>query len=227
MKETELKPCQVKLCEALQDIVVYNGHKEWLSDLHKEWLSDFQNELKKLKNSGEKYINYPCPFEPSEWFTEKHTIREKQIDEMVNDLCGFYINTIAEAEQAAEHLISKGWRKQEWISVDERLPEEDEYVLIWVGKVQVARIEKGISEETRQKMKNGDLLDPVETVFSPNEGMKSIHRSALYKPADVFGNNQVPYVWKANGGPMEWFGQSVTHWMPLPEPPKMKGDIEK
>ena len=68
MKETELKPCQVKLCEALQNIVWYNGHKEWLSDL--------RNELKKLKNSGEKYINYHCPFEPSEWFTEKHTIYE-------------------------------------------------------------------------------------------------------------------------------------------------------
>ena len=68
MKETELKPCQVNLCEALQNIVWYNGHKEWLSDL--------RNELKKLKNSGEKYINYHCPFEPSEWFTEKHTIYE-------------------------------------------------------------------------------------------------------------------------------------------------------
>ena len=47
-------------------------------------------------------------------------MREKQIDEMVNDLCGFYINTIAEAEQAAEHLISKGWIKQsegEWNTV--------------------------------------------------------------------------------------------------------------
>lgn len=56
------------LCNALQTIVWYNGHSEWLSELCEE--------LKKLKETGEKYINYPCPLEVAEWHTEKHAIWE-------------------------------------------------------------------------------------------------------------------------------------------------------
>lgn len=157
-------------------------------------------------------------------------VKKQAIEEMAQDLnmldtlqCDFRYSV---NYQRAKGLYSLGYRKQEWISVEERLPEENEYVLIWVDKVQVARIEKGISEETRQKMKNGELPDPAEMCFNPTEVIKSIPRSALYRAADVFGNNKVPYIWKANGGPMEWFGQCVTHWMPLPEPPKMKGGAE-
>lgn len=112
------------------------------------------------------------------------------------------------------------FRRKEWISVDERLPEEGEYVIVWVGSVQVARIEKGITEEERQKMKNGEVEDRIEYGWSQSTGFIPLKRSNTYKACDVFGNNLVPYCWKANGGPMEWFGQNVTHWMPLPEPPK-------
>jgi hypothetical protein len=113
-----------------------------------------------------------------------------------------------------------------WISVDERLPEEGKCVIVWVGSVQVARIEKGITEEERQKMKNGEVEDKIEYSWSQSTGCMPLKRSNLYKACDVHGNNRVPYCWKANGGPMEWFGQNVTHWMPLPEPPKMKGGAE-
>lgn len=111
-------------------------------------------------------------------------------------------------------------KKDAWISVKSRLPEEDEYVLIWVdGDCQVARIEKGISIADREKMKNGELPDPCETVWNRSDGYHEVRRSKLYCGADEHGNNLVPYRWKANGGPMEWFGQEVTHWMPLPEGP--------
>ena len=110
--------------------------------------------------------------------------------------------------------------RAEWISVKERLPEEGKYVIVWVGSAQVARIEKGITEEERQKMKNGEIEDRIEYGWSQSTGFMPLKRSDLYKSCDVFGNNLVPYCWKANGGPMEWFGQNVTHWMPLPEPPK-------
>ena len=110
--------------------------------------------------------------------------------------------------------------RAEWISVEERLPEEGKYVIVWVGSVQVARIEKGITEEERQKMKNGEVEDRIEYGWSQSTGFMPLKRSNLYKACDVHGNNRVPYCWKANGGPMEWFGQNVTHWMPLPEPPK-------
>jgi hypothetical protein len=110
--------------------------------------------------------------------------------------------------------------RAEWISVEERLPEEGKYVIVWVGSAQVARIEKGITEEERQKMKNGEVEDIIEYGWSQSTGFMPLKRSNLYKACDVHGNNRVPYCWKANGGPIEWFGQNVTHWMPLPEPPK-------
>ena len=83
--------------------------------------------------------------------------------------CGFY----------ADHLISNGVTVQEWISVDDRLPKEGEYVLCvlkgfnYGGKIQVCK----------------------------------------FVPADKFKDK--PYFEHfRNGFP------SVTHWMPIPEPPK-------
>lgn len=101
------------------------------------------------------------------------------------------------------------------------LPEENEYVLIWcIGKIQVARIEKGISEEERAKMKRGELPDPEIMGWTLADGWRVSKRSNCYFGCDVQGNNKVPYCWKANGGPMHWLGQNVTHWMPLPEAPE-------
>lgn len=107
----------------------------------------------------------------------------------------------------------------EWISVKERLPESGEYVLVWCGNVQVARIEKGISMTERKAMQAGVLDDPAEPGWCASEGWRSHKRSNLFRECDEWGNNLVPYHWYANGGPMSWFGQDVTHWMPLPEPP--------
>lgn len=111
----------------------------------------------------------------------------------------------------------------EWISVNDELPEDGEAVLIWVGKVQVARIYKGITEQEREKMKNGELPNPSETVWSLSTGYVSMKRSETYRKCDVFGNNLVPYCWESISGPMEWFGQNVSHWMPLPNAPKERG----
>ena len=84
-----------------------------------------------------------------------------------------------DALAVAQHLIARGVTAQEWISVDDRLPEEGEYVLCvlkgfnYGGKIQVCK----------------------------------------FVPADEFKNK--PYFEHfRNGFP------SVTHWMPLPEPPK-------
>ena len=120
----------------------------------------------------------------------------------------------------ADHLIANGVTVQEWISVKDRLPEENEYVMIWCGECQIARIEKGISEQQRKAMKIGKLDDPFETGWTLASGYFSFKRSQAYKACDEQGNNRVPYCWYANGGPMEWFGQEVTHWAYLPQPPK-------
>ena len=51
--------------------------------------------------------------------------KEKQIDEMAREI---YENTdlsaVEVAENIAEHLYNAGYRKQEWISVEDRVPEE-------------------------------------------------------------------------------------------------------
>ena len=115
-----------------------------------------------------------------------------------------------------------------WIPVEEGLPEEDKYVLIWCGSVQVAKIEKGISMAERKAMEDGLIDNPIEHGWRAAEGWTSHRRSEVIRACDEWGNNLVPYHWYADGGLMSWFGQKVTHWMPLPEPPncgaKMDGE---
>ena len=126
----------------------------------------------------------------------------------------------AEMLKLIDYLIAHGVTVQEWISVKDRLPEDGETVLIWSGGCHVATIEKGITEEERRKMKSGEMPDPEETGWTLSTGYFTTKRSGTYTRADVFGNNKVPYCWNGVNSPMNWFGQDVTHWMPLPQPPK-------
>ena len=74
------------------------------------------------------------------------------------------------ADYLANALYNAGYRKQEWISVEERLPPKNEMVLIFCGGAR-------------------------ELDWICSTGLWYDHDYTL-----------------------------VTHWMPLPEPPKMKGD---
>ena len=108
----------------------------------------------------------------------------------------------------------------QWISVKDRLPEEGEYVLILMGsQIEVARIEKGISQEEREKMRSGELPDKEEFGYIPGREPFIRKRSDAIRGCDQWGNNSVPYKWYAQSGPMEWWGQYVSHWMQLPELP--------
>ena len=107
-----------------------------------------------------------------------------------------------------------------WISCEERLPDEGKYVEIWCGTHQIARIEKGITEEQRAAMKRGEMEDPEEIGWTLIGGYTKYKRSLSYKRCDELGNNTVPYCWIANGGPMCWHGQDVTHWRECVPPPK-------
>lgn len=79
-----------------------------------------------------------------------------------------------------KQIYNKGYRKQDWISVDERLPEKDGMYLIFSPYTDK---EGGIVYCNR-------FVTKGNPIFPPNS-FESISR--------------------------------VTHWMPLPEAPKMKG----
>ena len=121
--------------------------------------------------------------------------RNKQIEEMADDLMNchteFYENAelYTDYQDMAENLYNAGYRKQEWISVDERLPEEaGRAYLVW---------------------------DNVQATVKK----RFFNRIPVNMPVETY-----PYI-------REYFGnvsdhERYTHWMPLPEPPKMKGGAE-
>ena len=105
-----------------------------------------------------------------------------------------------------------------WISTKERLPEEGKYVLgrhnmgTWIDdddqenvNCVVVRLAKGISKKERELMKEGKLKAALY------QGMK---RHSVYIGADEHGNNHVPYNWETFG-PDSFFGQEITHWIPI------------
>jgi hypothetical protein len=117
---------------------------------------------------------------------------KKQIEEMARKMCRNYTpngscasdDDTCQLECAygycAERIYCAGYRKQEWISVDERLPEKD-------GRYLVA-------------MKNGG----------------NYHISTRR-----FKRTDPPIWWKGHSyGYWARHTGGVTHWMPLPEPPK-------
>ena len=108
-------------------------------------------------------------------------MREKQIEEMWNIIttdcdnecvgCEFENDNWCFTHRVINDLYNAGYRKQEWISVEERLPENGTKCLVYTNR--------------------GKWLDKIE-ITHYNEGF------------------YIEYC-------------VVTHWMPLPEPPMMKG----
>lgn len=118
--------------------------------------------------------------------------------------------------------------------VNEKLPENGEYVLIhllknnWGSKEglygkrywKVAQFIKGISKEERNKMEKGELPNPVEIGYTcpTPPGIwrgHGIKRSSVYTAADEDDNNKVPYCWE-EFGTAKYFGQEVDIWGRLP-----------
>ena len=97
-------------------------------------------------------------------------VRERLIDL----LTGYSIDTKPDVEYVADHLIANGVTVQEWISVDDRLPEE---------KV--------------------DCIVHYKHAYCDNDDYWEI--GICFYDGEKFQINQA---------------YKVTHWMPLPEPPK-------
>ena len=103
--------------------------------------------------------------------------REKQIEEMA--CITAKTDATCRASSIALALYNAGYRKQEWISVDERLPENQQMVL---------------TIDTEGEMQVCFYETEWEGIFHMYHGLVKIY--------------------------------NITHWMPLPEAPKMKGGAE-
>lgn len=108
--------------------------------------------------------------------------------------------------------------ERRWIPVTEALPIDGSLVIACspYGGITIVNFRKGISQEDRTKMKNGEIDDPSEETWCLSEGYSKSKRSDLFKEEDEWGNNQKAYAW--GYGPYHYSGQSFVAWMPLPEP---------
>ena len=91
----------------------------------------------------------------------------------------------------ADHLIANGVTVQEWISVDDRLPEKDGAYLVTTNSFGDRQ-----SVKLRWFAKDGENVDAY----------------------DLAGQKDVWYLYDIECGYVSI--NSVTHWMPLPQPPK-------
>lgn len=112
--------------------------------------------------------------------------------------------------KTTEQLEKRLKGKIDWISVKEKLPENNQRVLIWNGGVDVATFKRGISEEERELMKQGKLKDWEENGECLTIGYTMHNRSSIIKRYDEWGNNLVPYGWDVEGTVL--FGQDISHW---------------
>jgi hypothetical protein len=92
-----------------------------------------------------------------------------------------------------------------WIDCNESLPKHNQLVVTYapesqMTKVNICEFKKGISKKEREQMGGTE-------------------RARTIKACDEEGNNRKPYCFKVSGGPGQYFGQEVTHWMPLPSDP--------
>ena len=101
----------------------------------------------------------------------------------------------------------------EWIRVEDRLPEHGQHVLVWDGR---NNSYCGIGDDEKGSIRMGDAV-----YFSGNEAWESM--SFEYKKA---WNNSIDEYLECGNSWDKWHGQGpcsfdkVTHWMPLPKPPK-------
>ena len=106
-------------------------------------------------------------------------VREKLIDILRKPI--FPHELVDPTETVTDYLLDSGVTVQEWISVDDRLPDQ-----------------------------SGEVLVIVSGNPQKNITLNCAYELAEYDPYDGW----IMEMWP------EWEDAVVTHWMPLPEPPK-------
>ena len=123
-------------------------------------------------------------------------VREKLID-LIIDAKRTDPETGSFTEYLADYLISSGVTVQEWISVDDRLPEPEQDVILCTSEIETY----GRHSEKKKIYRNIFMgyFDGDEWLTSYCYGCEYIFRMNEKYPNETI---------------------EVTHWMPLPEKPK-------
>ena len=118
-------------------------------------------------------------------------------EKLVELLTGFYgcdpMYYDVDALAIADHLISSGVTVQEWISVKDRLPEIDDK----------------------------DYSRSVTVLFRTIQGhIHSGYRNIGSIKQSYYDDDCTPPYWLDESENLDFEENEVTHWMPLPQPPK-------
>ena len=138
-------------------------------------------------------------------------LREAPYNIFGNKLGNYYFDSCLEL--IADHLISHGVTVQEWISVKDRLPENGVHVLLccemhrYGGEIAGKYICDGYYAEAN-KIIAGGFPDDCDCEYSEEDDEYYLCEGwyEVIKNWDDYNSVTVE--------------DSVTHWMPLPEPPK-------
>ena len=142
--------------------------------------------------------------------------KEKQIEEITNEL--IFTKNYGTLDAVAKHLYEKGYRKQEWISVEERLPKSGTHSLI-------ACTVKRIDGTHGQYVCVGYYAEKFKHLaYGVDDDCVSEYNEENDEYYIAEGWYEVIKNWDDYG--FVAIDDFVTHWMPLPEPPKMKGGAE-
>jgi hypothetical protein len=145
--------------------------------------------------------------------------KEKQIEEMIWDFENYTCMSQLQAEITSRMLYSLGYRKQsEWISVDEKLPKSGVHCILCCD---MKRIDGTHSQYVcdgylaeRLTIKAHYADDDCATEYNEEDDEYYLKEGwyEVIKNWDDYNSIVID--------------DTVTHWMPLPEPPKMKGGAE-
>ena len=123
-------------------------------------------------------------------------VREKLVELLQdenNPVWRWFPNNMA-MMQLADYLISNGVTVQEWISVKDMLPEDDEQI---------------------ESYDDGRMSCKTVLAYTKYGRIISKNRLIVIPTGNKYLDNQVTDGWIWARGTEE-----ITHWMPIPEPPK-------